>query len=82
VLPIAYEFKTTEVYKSIDQGEWVTDISAIEREPFVALALRFAQRFAEFRSAVAPRVLEQAASARSAGALIAQRLARSAQSRQ
>jgi colanic acid/amylovoran biosynthesis protein len=82
VLPIAYEFKTTEVYKSIDQGEWVTDISAIEREPFVALALRFAQRFAEFRSAVAPRVLEQAASARSAGVLIAQRLARSAQSRQ
>jgi colanic acid/amylovoran biosynthesis protein len=82
VLPIAYEFKTTEVYKSIDQGEWVTDISAIEREPFVALALRFAQRFAEFRSAVAPHVLEQAASARSAGVLIAQRLARSAQSRQ
>jgi colanic acid/amylovoran biosynthesis protein len=82
VLPIAYEFKTTEVYRSLDQGEWVTDISAIERESFVALALRFADRFVEFRSAVMPRVLEQAASARSAGALIARRLAQGAQSRQ
>jgi colanic acid/amylovoran biosynthesis protein len=82
VLPIAYEFKTTEVYKSLGQGEWVTDISAIERESFIALALRFADHFAEFRIAVAPRVLEQAASARLAGALIAQRLGARAQSRQ
>ncbi|NJN00949.1 MAG: hypothetical protein HC793_05285 [Aquincola sp.] len=75
VLPIAYEFKTTELYKTLGQGDWVTDISTIDREPFVALALRFADCFAEFRSTVTPLVLEQAASARSAGALIAQQLA-------
>jgi colanic acid/amylovoran biosynthesis protein len=83
VLPIAYEFKTHEVYKSLGQSAWVTDISAIEREPFVVLALRFADNFSDFRSEVTPRVLEQAVSARSAGALIAQRLAdKRAQSRQ
>lgn len=75
VLPIAYEFKTTELYKAMGQGEWVTDISAIEPESFRALALRFADRFAEFRAEVVPRVLEQSASARSAGRLIAERLA-------
>jgi colanic acid/amylovoran biosynthesis protein len=83
VLPIAYEFKTHEVYKSLGQSAWVTDISAIERDPFVVLALRFADNFSDFRSEVTPRVLEQAVSARSAGALIAQRLAdKRAQSRQ
>jgi colanic acid/amylovoran biosynthesis protein len=74
VLPIAYEFKTTELYKALGQGEWVTDISAIEADAFAALALRFADGFAAFGRAVAPRVLEQAASARSAGRLIAERL--------
>lgn len=75
VLPIAYEFKTTELFKTLGQGEWVTDISQIERERFAALALRFAERFGEFREQVVPRVLDQADSARSAGRLIAERLA-------
>lgn len=74
VLPIAYEFKTTELYKALGQGQWVSDISAIERDAFVALVLRFAERHLQFREQVAPRVLEQAASARSAGRLIAERL--------
>lgn len=74
VLPIAYEFKTTELFEALGQGEWVTDISTIEREAFAALALQFAGRLADFREQVAPRVLEQAASARSAGRLIAERL--------
>jgi colanic acid/amylovoran biosynthesis protein len=74
VLPVAYEFKTTELYKALGQAEWVTDISAIESAAFVALALRFADDFAAFRETVAPLVLEQAASARSAGRLIAERL--------
>lgn len=74
VLPIAYEFKTTELYRALGQSEWVTDISTIDAEAFVTLALRFADRLGEFRRVVAPRVLEQAASARSAGRLIAERL--------
>lgn len=81
VLPIAYEFKTTELYKALGQGEWVTDISAIERDTFAALSLRFCDSLAEFRKAVVPRVLEQAASARSAGRLIAEHL-QASQSRQ
>ncbi len=76
VLPIAYEFKTHELFGAMGLGEWVTDISAIERESFVALALRFAGRFASVREQAVPRVLEQAASARSAGALIAEQLER------
>ncbi len=81
VLPIAYEFKTTELYKTMGQDEWVTDISAIDREAFAALSLRFCDSLGEFREAVVPRVLEQAASARSAGRLIAERL-QARQSRQ
>ena len=76
VLPIAYEFKTTELFNALGQGQWVTDISAIDDDAFTALSLRFADGFAEFRDSVVPRVLEQAASARSAGRLIAERLAR------
>lgn len=84
VLPIAYEFKTTEVYKSLGQGQWVTGISDIEAAAFTKLALSFADGHDAFRQAVGPRVLEQAASARSAGRLIAERLGRSkaTQSRQ
>lgn len=74
VLPIAYEFKTTELFGALGQGEWVTDISAIDADAFVPLALRFAERFTEVRQQLVPHVLEQAASARSAGRLIAERL--------
>lgn len=81
VLPIAYEFKTTEVYRTLDQEQWVTDISTIDRDAFIALSLRFADSFDAFRQAVVPLVLEQAASARSAGRLIAERL-EAVQSRQ
>lgn len=75
VLPIAYEFKTIEVWKALDEEAWVTDISKIEPASFTALALRFAEDYAAFRERVAPRVLAQSASARSAGALVAQALA-------
>ncbi|AXQ28866.1 polysaccharide pyruvyl transferase [Solimonas sp. K1W22B-7] len=74
VLPIAYEFKTTELYRALGQSEWVTDISAIDSEAFATLAVRFSEHFSSFRQIVAPLVLEQAASARSAGRLIAERL--------
>ncbi len=74
VLPIAYEFKTTELYRAMGQGDWVTDISAIEPAAFTALALRFASQHPQFREQVVPQVLAQAASARSAGRLIAERL--------
>jgi len=74
VLPIAYEFKTTELFTTLGQSEWVTDISDIEPAAFAALALRFADRFAAIREQLVPQVLEQAASARSAGRLIAERL--------
>ena len=43
-------------------------------EAFAALSLRFCDSLGEFREAVVPLVLEQAASARSAGRLIAERL--------
>jgi colanic acid/amylovoran biosynthesis protein len=75
VLPIAYEFKTTELFKALGQVQWVTDISTIDRDEFTALSLRFVDNFAGFRESVAPRVREQASSARSAGRLIAERLA-------
>ncbi len=71
VLPIAYEFKTTELYNSLSQGEWVTDISHIDRESFVALVRRFSNSLTDFYAKVAPYIIEQSRSARSAGGLIA-----------
>lgn len=81
VLPIAYEFKTTELYRALGQEDWVTDISRIDRHEFPRMALRFADHFGEFRRAVGPRVLEHASSARSAGPLMARALGRASGAR-
>lgn len=41
VLPIAYEFKTKEVFESFDQGRWVSEIDEIDAEAFTILAREF-----------------------------------------
>ena len=71
VLPIAYEFKTTELFGSMGQERWVTDIGAIDPAAFSASADAFARDLDAFRAAVFPKVAELARSARSAADAIA-----------
>lgn len=40
VLPIAYEFKTAELFDRLGFGDWVADIETITPEPFADRALR------------------------------------------
>ena len=42
VLPIAYEFKTTELFEGIGLGAWTRDIESLDPEAYAALANRFA----------------------------------------
>jgi len=70
VLPIAYEFKTTELFKELDQEQWVTDISEINTSTYVKKVLKFTDEFNEIRNTIAPKILAQSESAKSAGQLI------------
>lgn len=74
VLPISYEFKTTELYRGLGQEKWVTDISEIEAETFAPLALDFSENLAAFHKAAMPEIARQAQSAMSAGKLTADAL--------
>jgi colanic acid/amylovoran biosynthesis protein len=70
VLPIAYEFKTTELFASLGQARWVTDIDGIEADAFGQTVLQFAASLGDYSAAAFPKVSELSASARSAGAKI------------
>jgi colanic acid/amylovoran biosynthesis protein len=70
VLPISYEFKTTELYNGLSQSQWVTDISHIEPVSFTERVLEFTEHLDEFFQAAAPKIREQSLSAWSAGPLI------------
>ncbi|MGO7041047.1 polysaccharide pyruvyl transferase family protein [Rhizobium acaciae] len=71
VLPIAYEFKTTELFGNLKQAEWVTDISDMDPEAFWETALRFSEQLETFYKSAAPELIKQAASALDGGKLTA-----------
>jgi colanic acid/amylovoran biosynthesis protein len=70
VLPISYEFKTTQLFAGLGQSEWLTDISHIDQASFVTKVLAFCTDTEAFRSAIVGPITAQATSARSAGALV------------
>jgi colanic acid/amylovoran biosynthesis protein len=76
VLPISYEFKTTELYSGIEQSRWVTDISEIDPARFSDTVLAFAENLSDFRATAMPRIRDQSLSAQSAGALTLKALER------
>jgi colanic acid/amylovoran biosynthesis protein len=67
VLPIAYEFKTTELFAALGAGDWVTDIETIEAESFAQRAISFVDGLAEIWPPMAGAVVEQYRSAEQAG---------------
>jgi len=69
VLPIAYEFKITELFESFGQGQWVSEIESIDPPSFLALVERFSAGLDSYRGAVFPEIIRLSASASSAGPL-------------
>jgi colanic acid/amylovoran biosynthesis protein len=59
VLPIAYEFKTKELFEGLGGGEWVLDIASMDPEQSVEVLDRFVAKLDEIRADLIPRVIEQ-----------------------
>lgn len=70
VLPIAYEFKTQELFENLGNGEWVADINAMNPGAFSAKLDAFVAALPETREALFESVIREADAARSAGPLI------------
>lgn len=63
VIPIAYEFKTKELYAQMDMADWVEDIEAITAPSLVAKIHRFMSAPREIQEVFAAAVAERRADA-------------------
>jgi len=59
VLPIAYEFKTKELFSKLGQGKWAVDIEEIESESLIDLADQFLAQFPEICRDLFPFVQQE-----------------------
>jgi len=59
VLPIAYEFKTKELFKRLDLAEWTQDIETLETGTFQKVVDSFLKQFPESSEAVFNRVAKE-----------------------
>ena len=59
VLPIAYEFKTRELFEGLGLGEWVLDIDSLQPAESAARADKFVASLDRVRTKMIPRVIEQ-----------------------
>lgn len=73
-LPIAYEFKTAELFGALGLGDWVTDIETVTPEGFVATAERVRAALPAARPALFAAVERMRADAMDAGAVVASAL--------
>ncbi|MBD1869823.1 polysaccharide pyruvyl transferase family protein [Cyanobacteria bacterium FACHB-471] len=74
VLPIAYEFKTRELFDRLQLGKWVHDIELIEPEEFTQSVEAFIQAIPEIRQTLAVGVIKEQQQALAAGAIAKQAL--------
>jgi colanic acid/amylovoran biosynthesis protein len=58
VLPIAYEFKTEELFKQLGLEEWVVGMDEIDPEKFPAMVTRFLSQAETFTNRLAPQISE------------------------
>jgi len=59
VFPIAYEFKTKELFEKLGQGQWVVDIEEIESQKLVNLVDQFLDSLPEVCQALFPAVQKE-----------------------
>ena len=75
VLPIAYQFKTQELFGRLGLADWVTDIETIAPEAFADTARRVVAAIPEARARLFEGVEAMRADAMEAGALVAEAFA-------
>ena len=63
VLPVAYEFKTSELFESFDLGDWVTDIESICPDTFPTKVQAFIDAIPSMRTGLFQSVLHAHSSA-------------------
>lgn len=78
VLPIAYEFKTTELFASLGFAELTLQIDTMAPEPSVATLKQFLNRLDSLRPELSTRVRQQFQSARSVVPLLQEAINRKA----
>lgn len=59
VLPIAYEFKTKELFDSLGLGEWVLDIDRLDPAASTGIIEQFLAAAEDIRRTMIPRVIER-----------------------
>ena len=79
VLPIAYEFKTNELFASMGLAEWVSDIETIREDDFVRLMGRFIERLPQVGAATVAAVKRQQEALEETTRLLGQALQRGAE---
>lgn len=72
VLPIAYEFKTEELFRRLDQVQWVTDINTIDASEFVNLTRRYIGKLDDMYSNLMSRVYSEKMRAEDASKLLSE----------
>lgn len=72
VLPIAYEFKTKELFNRLGMGQWVQDIETIDPTSFVNSAKEFLDALPEIRQKLPAEVEQERQRAIESGVLVKQ----------
>ena len=75
VLPVAYEYKTHELFGALGVGDWVTDIETVMPETFIVTADRVLAALPDARADLFAGVEAMRESAMGAGALVAEAFA-------
>src|SRR5262249_11014008 len=74
VLPVAYEFKTAELFASLGLRDWVQDFQSLNAREFSDTVSRFVDELPALQASIERGVAAQRASAQTAPHLIAQAL--------
>ncbi|MGD1913665.1 MAG: polysaccharide pyruvyl transferase family protein [Rivularia sp. (in: cyanobacteria)] len=59
VFPIAYEFKTKELFQRLEMGEWVQDIENVQQESIIASIQLFIEKLPEIKQKLAINVKKE-----------------------
>jgi colanic acid/amylovoran biosynthesis protein len=70
-LPIAYEFKTREVWGQLGLDEWVIDIGDVDRDGLADAVIRLLERRVQVRAQLGEALPQQLAGAMSVGPILA-----------
>ncbi len=70
VIPIAYEFKSIELFEKIGLGKWVANIENLSSDQLISLVVEFKDQLVNIRQQVAAAVEKEFSSAMESGAVL------------